>query len=122
MFAWSLLVNGFVSVERALSGVKSIELNHPDNKLLRHWLITFVRRRFGRWIDQAVEDERLRIAAGDRDGTVTLERSVADAWRRALSMGTRSRWRHKPAPLRRDQGLPVGDQSVLGEESGQRCQ
>ena len=25
------------------------------------------------------------------------------------------------APLRRDSGLPVGDQHVLGEEPGQRC-
>ena len=25
-----------------------------------------------------------------------------------------------PAPLRRDSGLPVGDQRVLGEEPGQR--
>ena len=25
------------------------------------------------------------------------------------------------APLRRDPGLPVGDQRVLGEEPGQRC-
>jgi hypothetical protein len=35
-------------------------------------------------------------------------------------MGTRSSTTHPPAPLRRDPGLPVGDQRVLGEEPGQR--
>jgi hypothetical protein len=69
-------------------------------------------------VDQAVEDERLRIASGGRDAAVTLERFVpAPGDGRVVQV--RDPRRDISAPLRRDPVLPVGDQRVLGEEPGQ---
>jgi len=72
-------------------------------------------------VNQAVEDERLRIGSDGRDGgdaAVTLERfEPAPGDGRVVQV--RDPRRDTPAPLRRDPGLPVGDQRVLGEEPGQ---